>query len=297
MFLQLLVYGLQLGCIYALVAIGYTMVYGVLGMINFAHGDFLMIGAFAAYFLIVSLFNNMNPVLSFILVATVSMFITACIGMLTERIAYKPLRNAPKMTTLITALAVSMFLQNFPRALPFIGPNPRNFPEMFKVVTFTVGKANVTNIQIIVIAITAVVMVLMDFVTTKTVVGRDIRAVSMDKDAASLMGVNTNRVISITFLIGSALAALAGLLYSNIYPIINIAMGGWLGTKAFICAVFGGIGSIRGAMLGGLLMGIIEVSVTYLHSGIGYGISFVILVLVLLVRPQGLIGKKQLEKV
>lgn len=297
MFLQLLVYGLQLGCIYALVAIGYSMVYGVLGMINFAHGDFLMIGAFASFFLLTAISNKVNPVLGFIIITFLAMLITASIGVMTERIAYKPLRNAPKMTTLITALAVSMFLQNFPRALPFIGPNPRNFPEMFNVVTLNIANAHITNIQIMVIVITAVFMLLMDAFTTKTVIGRDIRAVSMDKDAASLMGINTDRAISITFFIGSALAALAGLLYSNVYPFINVYMGGWLGTKAFICAVFGGIGNIRGAVLGGLLMGIIEVSVTYVNSSIGYGVSFVILILVLLIRPQGLIGKKQLEKV
>lgn len=296
MFLQLLVYGLQLGSVYALLAIGYTMVYGIVNMINFAHGDFLMVGAFVCYFLL-SAFPEL-PVLPVIIgVILVAAIISGLIGVATERIAYKPLRDKARLSALITAIGVSMFLENFPRALPFIGPDPRLFPTLFPLVTYKIGEAQITSLQILMITISAVLMLGLHIFTTKTSPGKQMRAVAQDKDASYLMGINVNVIISLTFFIGASLAAVSGILYSNIYPMINVYMGSWLGTKSFICAVMGGIGDIRGAMLGGFLLGIIEILATYINADLGYGIAFVLLIFVLLFMPQGLIGKKTIEKV
>lgn len=292
----MLIYGLQLGSVYALLSIGYSMVYGIVGMINFAHGDFLMIGAFVVYFLML-LLNAPTPLLLSVGVILVSMVAAGFVGAATEKIAYKPLRNQPKLSSLITSLGVSMFLENFPRALPFIGPDPRSFPQLFPVVPFTLSNVRITSLQIILIGISAGLMLIMHLFTERSKWGKQMRAVSMDKDASFLMGIDVNRIISITFFIGAGLAAISGILYSSIYPMINVYMGSWLGTKAFIAAVFGGIGDIRGAMLGGMLMGVIEILATYINADLGYGIAFVILVFVLLFRPEGLIGKPTIEKV
>jgi branched-chain amino acid transport system permease protein len=290
-FFQLLIYGLQLGSIYALIALGYTMVYGIIGLINFAHGDFLMVGAFVCFFA-VGLFG-----LGFVPALVVSMILTGLLGVSIERVAYKPLRNRPRLSALITAIGVSIILENLPRALPFIGPAPRPFPELITKIKFDVLGISTNSVQLIMIALSILLMLILQFVVTKTQIGRRMRAVSLDKDAASLMGINVNTTISITFFIGASLAAAGGIFYSTIYPMIDVYMGIVLGLKAFIAAVLGGIGNIPGAMVGGLIMGIAEIYATSINSDLGYGIGFVILILILLVRPAGIMGKFTVEKV
>jgi branched-chain amino acid transport system permease protein len=290
--LQLLIYGVQLGVIYALIALGYTMVYGIINLINFAHGDLVMIGAFVAYFAAELLGAN------FPLAIFLAMLIPACLSVAIERLAYRPLRNKPRLSALITAIGVSIFLENFPRMLPFIGPNYRPFPLLipFKNFALPTGAA-LNSIQIVNILVSIVLMVALTYIVHRTKVGRAMRAVSFNKDAASLMGINVNRIIAVTFFLGAALAGAGGVLYSMTYPMIDVLMGIWLGTKAFIAAVLGGIGSIPGAMLGGLIMGICEVVATAIYSELGYGSGFVILILILLFRPAGLLGKVKIEKV
>lgn len=296
MIIQLLVYGLQLGSVYALLAIGYTMVYGIVNMINFAHGDFLMIGAFAAYFILAA-FPELPVMPVIILVIIAAAVITGMLGVLTERVAYRPLRDKARLSALITAIGVSMFIENFLRAIPWVGPDPRSFPQIFPLVTYRIGEAQITSLQILMILTSAALMVALHFFTTKTHPGKQMRAVSQDRDASYLMGINVNFIISLTFFVGAFMAAVSGVLYSCIYPMINVYMGSWLGTKSFICAVMGGIGDIRGAMLGGFLLGIIEILATYINADLGYGIAFVLLIVVLLFRPQGIVGKKTTEKV
>lgn len=294
---QLLFFGLQLGGIYALLALGYNMVYGIVGMINFAHGDFLMVGAYAAFFLAAALGGSPYAIGTVILIFVLSMVISGVLGVVTERIAYKPLRNRPRLMSLITAVAVSMFIENLFRAIPFIGPTPRSFPSFFPLKSYSFLGAEITSIQIIIIVLSALLMLVLQIFITYTKVGRQMRAISMDREAAALVGINVNKTISITFLIGAALAAASGILYSSIYPIIDVYMGSWLGNKAFIAAVLGGIGDVRGAMLGGLIMGITEVLGTAINSDFGYGICFVILILIMLLKPAGLLGKNVIEKV
>ncbi len=300
-FFQLLMYGLQLGSVYALLALGYTMVYGIVGMINFAHGDFLMIGAMGTFFLAQAFsaytIDGVFPAIVVVLILLIAMLGTGSIGFAVEAIAYKPLRKKPRMMALITAVGVSMFLQNFPRALPFIGPSPRSFPELFPVVRYSIGGIQITSTQIIMITLSVLFMVVLDRVVKQTKIGTQMRAVSMDKDAASLMGININRVISFTFFIGAALAAASGIFYASIYPQVDVYMGSWLGTKSFIAAVLGGIGDIRGAMLGGFIMGITEILATSINSNLGYAIGFIVLILILLFKPAGIMGKVTIDKV
>ena len=301
-FLQLLIYGLQLGSVYALLALGYTMVYGIVGMINFAHGDFLMIGAMGTFF-IAQLFSSytMDGALPAIVVGIIiisAMLGTGAIGSAVEAIAYKPLRRKPRMMALITAVGVSMFLENFPRALPFVGPSPRSFPMLFPVAHYVIGSIQITSTQLIMIVLSVLFMIALDRIVSKTKIGVQMRAVSMDKDAASLlMGININLVISFTFFIGAALAAASGIFYASIYPQVDVYMGSWLGTKSFIAAVLGGIGDIRGAMLGGFIMGITEILATSINSNLGYAIGFIVLILILLFKPAGLRGSVTVEKV
>jgi branched-chain amino acid transport system permease protein len=284
-------YGLQLGSIYALIALGYTMVYGTIGLINFAHGDLLMVGAFVGFFA-VKLFNT-----NFLVTIIVAMIVTGLIGAGIERIAYKPLRKKPRLTALITAIGVSIFLENFPRTLPFIGPQPRPFPSLITLVKYNIAGVETSSVQLLMIAFSFILMAGLQYIMTATKFGRQIKAVCFDKDAASLMGINVNKVISITFFIGAALAAAGGIFYATTYPIIDVYMGIWLGTKAFIAAVLGGIGDIRGAMIGGIIMGVAEVLATSVNSDFGYGIGFVILILILLFKPAGIMGKFTIEKV
>jgi len=269
-------------------------------MINFAHGDFLMIGALSTVFLAMAFMNTSSAALSAIQVITIiliAMIGTGLIGVLVEAIAYKPLRDRPRMTALITAVGVSMFLQNFPRALPFIGPNPRPFPRLFPLVQLNLGGVTITSTQLIMLGLSIILMVILYFIVNKTPLGAQMRAVSMDKDAALLMGININVIISLTFFIGAALASSSGIFYASIYPQVDVYMGSWLGTKSFIAAVLGGIGDIRGAMLGGFILGISEIFATSINSNLGYMIGFIVLILILLFKPAGLLGKFSIEKV
>ncbi len=296
--LQQIVNGLQLGSIYALIALGYTMVYGIVRLINFAHGDFYMIGAYAAYaaFFLFNTYIAPGNVLVFI-VLIVAMVVGAAVAMLSDRLAYKPLRYKPKLSSLVTAIGVSMFIEYFFSALPIIGPSPRGFPEVLPKVMWTMGSAQVSNYVVIDLVVAAVLMIGLTLLVQKSPLGRAMRAVSEDKDAAKLMGINVEGIISFTFLIGGAFAGAAGLLAGLTYPRIMPYMGILPGLKAFISAVLGGIGNIPGAMLGAYIMGIAETTANAYNSLLGEGIAFVILIIVLLVRPTGLLGEKTADKI
>jgi branched-chain amino acid transport system permease protein len=293
-FLQQLINGLSLGSIYALIALGYTMVYGIVLLINFAHGDILMVGAYAGYFVLVLLgVNRWTLALAFVF----SMSFCAALGVFIERFAYRPLRSAPRLNSLITAIAVSLILQNGMRVLPFIGPNPRQFPSP-AVSTVALGPVSVSNIQIIVIALSAVLMLALNYIINYTKRGKAMQAVSFDLQASSLMGVSVNGTISFTFALGSILAAAGGILFACAYPQISPTMGSMPGLKAFVAAVLGGIGSVPGAMLGGLLLGVAEtLTKGYISSPYADAISFSVLIIILLVKPTGILGKKTRIKV
>ena len=201
------------------------------------------------------------------------------------------------MIALITAVGVSMFLENFPRALPFIGPNPRSFPTLFQAKNIDLFGATITTTQLVMIVLAVVTMAVLYLVVNKTKIGSQMRAVSMDKDAASLMGININKVISITFFIGGALAAVSGICYASAYPQVDVYMGSWLGNMSFVSAVLGGIGDIRGAMLGGFILGIAQIFATAINSTFGYAVGFIILIIILLVKPAGIMGRLVVEKV
>lgn len=297
MILQILVYGLQLGSTYALLALGYSMVYGIVGMINFAHGDLLMVGAYTAFFIFAAFKTTPTNMLIIVGVIILTAILVGALGALIEKVAYKPLRNKARLSALITAIGVSMFIENFPRALPFIGPNARSFPAIIPMKVLTVGSINITTIQLVTVLTAVVLMIILSLFVNKTVYGKQMRAVQQNKDASSLMGINVNGIISLTFFLGAALAAISGILYASTYPTITLTMGSVLGMKAFICAVLGGIGEIKGAMLGGFVLGIAEMFANYINADFGYGISFIILILVLILRPQGLVGKETIEKV
>jgi branched-chain amino acid transport system permease protein len=293
-FFQQLINGLSLGSIYALIALGYTMVYGIVKLINFAHGDVLMVGAYTGYFVLTRF--GLSP-LALIFAFLCSMILCALLGMGIERFAYRPLRNAPRLNSLITAIAVSLILQNGARVLPFIGPNPRQFPQL-AVRKISLGAFSVSNIQIIVIGLSALLMLILSFLINHTKRGKAMRAVSFDLQAASLMGISVNGIISFTFALGSILAAAGGLLYVFAYPQVSPTMGTMPGLKAFVAAVFGGIGSVPGAMLGGVILGVAEtLTKGYLSSQYADAISFSILIIILLVKPSGLLGGKTRIKV
>ncbi|MDR1867083.1 MAG: branched-chain amino acid ABC transporter permease [Treponema sp.] len=287
-FLQQLINGISLGSIYALIALGYTMVYGIVMLINFAHGDILMVGAYTGYFVLTRFgVSPLTLALAFIIGATVC----AILGVSIERFAYRPLRNAPRLNSLITAIAVSLILQNGVRVIPFIGPNPRQFPRP-AVSTVSFGGIAVSTIQLIVIVCSALLMVGLSFLINYTKRGKAMRAVSYDMQAASLMGIPVNSTISFTFALGSILAAAGGILFACAYPQISPTMGTMPGLKAFVAAVLGGIGSVPGAMLGGIILGIAEaLTKGYLSSQYADAISFSILIIILLVKPTGILGR------
>ncbi|MDR1748513.1 MAG: branched-chain amino acid ABC transporter permease [Spirochaetaceae bacterium] len=294
MFLQQLINGLSLGSIYALIALGYTMVYGIVMLINFAHGDILMVGAYAGYF-VLKWFGVSS--LSLVFAFLFAMLICGTLGVLIERFAYRPLRGAPRLNSLITAIAVSLILQNGARVLPFIGPNPRQFP-MLAASSISFGLFSISNIQIIVIISSAVLMLALNYIINYTKRGKAMRAVSYDMQAASLMGISVNRTISFTFALGSVLAAAGGVLFACAYPQVSPTMGTMPGLKAFVAAVLGGIGSVPGAMLGGFILGIAETMTKgFLSSQYADAISFSILIVILLVKPTGIMGKKIRVKV
>ena len=293
-FVQQMINGAALGSIYALIALGYTMVYGIVKLINFAFGDFLMIGAFAGLFILQGFgVTWYGMVLAFI----VSIVVCVVLGVIIERLAYKPLRNAPRINALITAIGVSFLLENGARVIPFMGPNPRQFPVM-ETVNISLGGAGISNIQITVIAVSIFLMILLNWIVTRTKMGKAMRATSFDRNAASLMGINVNTTISFTFALGSALAAAAGILFCSAYPQVEPYMGIMPGLKAFIAAVLGGIGSIPGAMIGGYILGIAEtLTKGFISSQLADAISFGILIVILLLKPTGIMGKNIREKV
>lgn len=294
-FLQQFINSISLGSIYALVALGYTMVYGIVGLINFAHGDILMIGAYTGYFVMSS--YGTSP-FCFILGFVAAMTVCGITGILIERFAYKPLRSAPRLNSLITAIAVSLLIQNGARVLPFIGPTPRRFVTLDSYSISIFGNLNISNIQLIVILVSIILMILLTYIIQGTKTGRAMRAVSFDLQAASLMGISVNKIVAFTFALGSVLAAAGGILYASAYPQITPTMGSTPGLKAFIAAVLGGIGSVPGAMVGGYILGLAEtMAKAYLSSRFSDAISFTLLIIILLVRPNGILGKKVRVKV
>jgi len=288
-FLQQLVNGITLGGVYALVALGYTMVYGILTMINFAHGDLFMVGAFFCFLIAVYL------KLSFVPTLLLSMLGVACLGVIIERFAYKPLRNAPRVSAIITALGVGLFLENFTLAL---SPYPKHIPALLTNTTWVVGPLSISSLQIIVIVLSLCLMLILDFVVQHTKAGMAMRAISWDKSIVPLMGVSVNKIISLTFAIGTGLGGAAGVMYGLAYPVIDPYMGIMVGWKAFICAVVGGIGNIRGAMIGGFILGAVEIMVAaFLPSTYRDFVAFTLLLILLIVRPYGILGKPQPQKV
>lgn len=304
-FKEFLVIGLTNGSIYALIALGYSMVYGIVKLINFAHADILMLGAYMGFFILTALGVSIWTALLAFLVAMAG---CAIIGITMEKTCYKPLRNAPRLNALITAIGVSVFIENGSRSIPFIGPNYRQYPQLsdsmlapLKTLSGWIDKAtgfNFSPIQLIVIIISVLMMLLLNYIVNYTRTGKAMRAVSFDMSAASLMGIPVDRIISITFAIGAALAATAGILYSLYLPSIQPYMGIYPGLKCFIAAVLGGIGSIPGAVIGSVVIGMVE-SFTkgYISTTWADGIVFAILILVLFIRPTGIMGKRLREKV
>lgn len=291
-FSQQLINGLQLGFVYALIALGYTMVYGIVRLINFAHGDVFMVGAYLGYFGICYFHLPFPIALAF------AMLGCAIVGMTIEKVAYKPLRSAPRIAALITAMGVSLFLEYFTSLKFVFGPNYLAYPRPFEVCTYQLWGICFSNIQLLVFGVAIVLLVILHYIVQKTKVGMAMRAVSYDKEVASLMGINVDRIISWTFGIGSALAAAGGVLYGIAYPQINPFMGIMPGLKAFVAAVLGGIGNIPGAMLGALIMGTVEtMSSAFISSTMRDAIAFSILIIVLIFKPTGLFGKKGTEKV
>ncbi|MBQ6029610.1 MAG: branched-chain amino acid ABC transporter permease [Treponema sp.] len=294
LFLQQFINGLSLGSIYALIALGYTMVYGIVTLINFAHGDIMMMGAYAGYFVLVALGATSGGFAAALLVA---MVFCGFLGVAIERLAYRPLRNAPRLNSLITAIAVELILQNMMRVLPFAGPDPKQFPAL-NVPAIVIGPVSIPGIKALVIIASVLLMLALHVLVNYTRTGKAMRSVSYDMQASSLMGINVNKTIAITFAIGSVLAGAGGVLYASAYPQVDPLMGYMPGLKAFVAAVLGGIGSIPGAMIGGVILGIAETMTKgYGPSQYADAISFGILILILLVKPTGLLGKKRVIKV
>lgn len=288
--LQQLVNGLILGSVYALIALGYTMVYGIIKLINFAHGDLYMMGAFIGYYLI----NSFQ--LNFFLALILTMVLTACLGVLIEFLAYRPLRNSTKIAALITAIGVSFFLEY--GMVYLFGANTRAFPQALETVKYNLGPITVTNVQLTILGVSIFLMVALQFIVQKTKMGKAMRAVSVDSDAAQLMGINVNSTISFTFALGSALAGAAGVLIGLYYNSVEPLMGMAPGIKAFVAAVLGGIGIIPGAALGGFIIGLLEtLAITIGLSSYRDAVVYGILIVILLVRPAGILGKNVKEKV
>ena len=292
LFLSYLINGISLGSVYAIIALGYTMVYGIAKMLNFAHGDVIMIGAYISF--CATQYMGMPAIVSVVM----AMAVCTALGIVIERLAYKPLRQAASLAVLITAIGVSYFLQNM--ALLIWGSNPKNFTSVFNIGSISLfsGKLLISSETILTVLANIVIMIALTLFTGKTKIGKAMRAVSEDKGAAELMGINVNATISMTFAIGSGLAAIAGVLLCSAYPVLMPTTGSMPGIKAFTAAVFGGIGSIPGAMIGGLLLGVIEIlGKAYVSTELGDAFVFAVLIVVLLVKPTGLLGKKVHEKV
>jgi branched-chain amino acid transport system permease protein len=299
-FVQQLVNGLSLGAIYALIALGYTMVYGILRLINFAHGDVYMVGAFMGYYIGRILNAGQSSAapsgLNFFLTLGGSMAACALLGFILERTAYRPLRKAPRLNALITAIGISLLLENLGQLI--FGADPKDFPTLVTRTSYSIGIVTFSNIQVIVVGTAIALMLGLQYIVHRTRMGTAMRAVSFSHDASGLMGINIHRVISFTFVLGSALAAAAGILVGLYNPKIDPLMGIMPGLKAFVAAVLGGIGNVPGAIVGGLIMGVAEtLTVGYLSSTYRDAITFVILVAVLLFRPTGLFGTTARAKV
>ena len=291
-FLSFLINGVSLGSVYAIIALGYSMVYGIAKMLNFAHGDVIMIGAYVAFCAVQYL--ALPPLIAVVMAVAVC----TVLGIVIEGLAYKPLRQASSLAVLITAIGMSYFLQNI--ALLLWGANPKSFPSLIGWGTLSLfgGQMRITSETMVTILANIVIMIALTLFTNRTKMGKAMRCVSEDKGAAELMGVNVNQTISLTFAIGSALAAVAGVLLCSSYPMLMPTTGSMPGIKAFTAAVFGGIGSIPGALIGGLLLGIIEIlGRAYISTELSDAIVFAVLIVVLLVKPSGLLGKPVHEKV
>lgn len=300
MFIQQLINGLTVGGVYALIALGYTMVYGILELINFAHGEIYMLGAylgiiFLGFFTAIGLTSYSLP-LAMILTFVLSTAFCSSYGFTIEKIAYKPLRKAHRLSPLISAIGVSIFLQNY--VMLTQGATDKVFPHLFEAAGFDIKGTRVTYIQFFIVGVSTVLMLSLHLFITKTKIGKAMRAVAQDKVMASLVGINIDRVISVTFVIGSGLAAVAGLMVAMYYGLVNYSMGYIVGIKAFTAAVLGGIGSIPGAMFGGILLGLVEsLSAGYISSEYKDAYAFIILIIILLIKPSGLFGKADEEKV
>ena len=300
-YLQQVLNALQIGSVYALIALGYTMVYGILTMINFAHGDIFMVSTYVAFFTATALISHFAALPSgvvFALTLASAMLGTAVLAIVIERLAYKPLRSAPRMSLVITALGVGLLLENFMVAFKAIGPATRVMPELVRSSSITIAGFSVSNLQIIIILVALFTMLALDFLVRKTMLGMAMRAISWDKEVVPLMGVPVDRIISLTFALGAAVAAIGGVLYSMAYPIepyMGIRIGWW----AFIAAVVGGIGNIRGAMLGGFLLGFVEIFTPVFLRSSSYRdiVAFSLLLLLLVVRPHGILGRVMGQKV
>ena len=291
-FLSYLINGISLGSVYAIIALGYTMVYGIARMLNFAHGDIIMVGGFTVFTIVTTMGGS--PVVGIL----ASVVVCTVLGVTIERVAYRPLRDASPLAVLITAIGVSYLLQNV--ALLIFGSNARQFTSVITVPALKLagGKLSISSVTIVTILSCIVIMAALRAFINKTKMGQAMLAVSEDRGAATLMGINVNRTISVTFAIGSALAAVAGVLLCSAYPSLSPYTGSMPGIKAFVAAVFGGIGSIPGAFIGGILLGIIEnLAKAYISSQLSDAIVFSVLIIVLLVRPTGILGKKMTEKV
>ena len=292
LFLSYLINGISLGSVYAIIALGYTMVYGIAKMLNFAHGDVIMIGAYVSF--CAMQYMGLPAILSVVL----AMAVCTVLGIVIEGLAYKPLRQAPSLAVLITAIGVSYFLKNL--ALLIWGSTPKSFSSVVSIgsITLLEGQLVISGETIVTVLANILIMIALTQFTSRTKFGKAMRAVSEDKGAAELMGINVNATISMTFAIGSALAAIAGVLLCSAYPTLQPTTGSMPGIKAFTAAVFGGIGSIPGAMIGGVLLGVIEIlGKAYVSTELGDALVFAVLILVLLVKPTGLLGKPMREKV
>ena len=297
-FIQHLINGISLGSIYALIALGYTMVYGIMKMINFAHADVYMVGAFTAYYAAKWLGLENSPGLAtFAILLLIAMVVCSLLGLAIERFAYRPLRNSPKVNVLITAIGVSLFLEYTGQVI--FGADPKVFPEIMKdFVISSFGGIDLKSSDVTVLGVSLVAMVALNFIIQKTKLGRAMRAVSNNAPVASMLGVNTSRIIAFTFILGSCLAAVGSILVGMKYPKIDPLMGMMIGLKAFVAAVLGGIGNVQGAVLGALIMGLSEeMVVAYLSSTYRDALAFGILIVILIFKPTGLLGKYSVEKV
>jgi branched-chain amino acid transport system permease protein len=297
-FVQHLINGISLGSIYALIALGYTMVYGILKMINFAHSDVYMVGAFGAFYIARAFGIEANPGVGSLAVLLISsMVVCSILGLLIERFAYRPLRSAPKLNILITAIGVSLFLEYGGQAL--FGADPKVFPEVMKdFVIFSFGNVELKSFDVTVLGVSVLAMLGLQYLIYKTKLGKAMRAVSANASVASLLGVNPDKIIAFTFIVGSALAGVGSVLVGMKYPKIDPLMGMMIGMKAFVAAVLGGIGNVRGAVLGALIMGLSEeMVVAYLSSTYRDALAFGILIAILIFKPAGLLGKYSVEKV